>query len=286
MANPIGLQCQKCRYTLCRECINGRQPSSYTGPVDVTEPVLAVCAQPACDRRVLGTPVLPTGRHDVTPMDPETIEGVVVARDGAIAPTPGEALVVVTRFLPFLPEDAPLLHIRRSSPGAMSDGSTRDRLALSLVLGLEREGALAPGAWARSRRMFIKAGAARDTDYLITVVHRRHLSAVPAAAPGGAWPGTYTYLLQILAANGGWALLRDPRTGAFADGAFGAVTAPAGMLPDIAHEVIQRFSAVPYRRRVVFFEGDRTQQRLTTDDAYGVVMEGGTSLLPYSGDSG
>lgn len=100
----------------------------------------------------------------------------------------------------------------------MSDESTRDELALSLVLELEREGPMAPGAWARSRRMFVLAGAANDTDYLVTVVRKRGQhpsSSVPLHATPSA---TYTYLMQILARDGGWGILRDPHSGHVIEG--------------------------------------------------------------------
>ncbi|MWA15722.1 hypothetical protein [Streptomyces sp. BA2] len=168
--NPLGLQCQDCRYTLCRECRNQR-PQSYTAPVDMAEIVSQPCPAPGCAGE-LTTPVLPTGRHDVEPTAPESIEGVVVARDGLIPPTMEEALRVVTKFVPLTADDAPLIHNRPGVPGLMSDTSTRDEMASSLVHDLEREGLLAHGAWTRSRRLFILAGTAIDTDYLITVVRK------------------------------------------------------------------------------------------------------------------
>ncbi|MFD4941361.1 hypothetical protein ACFWNT_02210 [Streptomyces sp. NPDC058409] len=279
--SPAGLQCQNCRYTLCRNCL--RRPQSYTVPVDMPEIVSGFCPSPGCTEQ-LTTPVLPTGRHDVTPMDPDGIEGVVVARDGFILPTMDEALVVVTKFLPLIADDAPLIHIRRSTPGMMSDESTRDELAQSFVLKLEREGVMAPGAWARSRRMFILAGAASDTDYLITVVRKGEQHASPADPRRGTHMATYTYLLQILANNGVWSIIRDPHSGNLIEGSLGAVAAPEEMLPDIAQEIIKRFDSISLKRRVVFFEGDRTKQKLTTEDVYGVFIEGSEIVAPYSDD--
>ncbi|MCX4984995.1 hypothetical protein [Streptomyces sp. NBC_00572] len=248
----------------------------------MAEPVGGFCANAGCGAELLKTPVLPTGRHDVTPMDPDTIEGVVVVRDGPIRPTTDEALAVVTKFLPLIPDDAPLLHIRRAGPGTMSDDSTRDGLVQSLLLDLEREGVLVPAAWGRSRHMHVLAGPAGDANYLINVVCKGNRLPSPTASQGGARWNVYTYLLQVLADNGVWSLLLDPHTGKPFDGVLGAVSAPVEMLPDIAQEVIDRFADMPRRRRVVFFEGDRTQQKLTTDDVYGVVMEGSAALLPYS----
>ncbi|WP_328901579.1 hypothetical protein OHR86_18085 [Streptomyces sp. NBC_00441] len=280
--NPIGLQCQKCRYTLCRDCLKAQRPTSYTLSVDAPEAVAASCANSDCGGRGLSAPVLPTGRPDVTPMDPEAIEGVLVVRDGPIRPTTDDALAVVTRFLPLIPDDAPLLHIRRARPGTMSDASGRDGLAQSLLLDLEREGVLAPASWGRSRRMHILAGPGGDADYLIVPVQRSHLRVPPAAPHPASRPGTYTYLLQILPLRGGWATLRDPGTGDFHEGTFGALSAPAESLPGLAQDIIKRFERMGRSRRVMFFEGDRTQQSLSTDDVYGIVTEGSTSLSPYS----
>jgi len=280
--NPIGLQCQKCRYTLCRDCLKAQRPTSYTLSVDAPEVVAASCANRDCGGRGLSAPVLPTGRPDVTPMDPDAIEGVVVVRDGPIRPTTEEALTVVTRFLPLIPDDAPLLHIRRARPGTMGDGAARDGLAQSLLLDLEREGVLAPASWGRSRRMHILAGPGGDGDYLIVPVQRSHQRVPPTAPHAVSSPGTYTYLLQILPLRGGWATLRDPRTGDFHEGTFGALSAPPESLPGLAQDLIKRFERMGRSRRVLFFEGDRTQQNLSTDDVYGIGTEGGTSLSPYS----
>ncbi|MEL5955686.1 hypothetical protein AADR41_13075 [Streptomyces sp. CLV115] len=281
--NPIGMQCQKCRYTLCRDCLKAQRPTSHTASVDAPEVVVGSCTNTNCDGQGLSVPVLPTGRPDVTPVDPDAIEGVVVVRDGPIRPTTDEALAVVTKFLPLIPDDAPLLHIRRAGPGTMSDGSTRDGLVQSLLLDLEREGVLAPDAWGRSRRMHILAGPAGDANYLIATVQKSDQRTSPAAPHAASHPGTYTYLLQILPRRGSWATLRDPRTGDFHDGTFAALSAPAELLPGIAQEIIKRFARMGHSRRVMFFEGDRTQQQeLTTDDVYGIVTEGSASLSPYS----
>ncbi|UUU43373.1 hypothetical protein [Streptomyces sp. NBC_00162] len=282
IGNPIGLQCQNCRYTLCRNCLS-KGVQSYTAPVDAPELPGRPCPNSGSHGQ-LTTPVLPTGRHGVTPMDPDGIEGVIIARDGFILPTMEEALVVVTKFLPLIADDAPLIHLRRSVPGTMSDESTRDELALSLVLELEREGPMAPGAWARSRRMFVLAGAANDTDYLVTVVRKREQHPSSSALLHATPSATYTYLMQILARDGGWGILRDPHSGHVIEGSFGAVTAPKDMLPDIAQEVMEKFNRFRLKRRVAFFEGDRTKQKLTTDDVYGVVSEGSKTVVPYSDD--
>lgn len=283
VASPMGLQCQNCRYTLCRDCLKVQRPTSYMAPVDRHEEIVGFCTNSNCGRRQLDVLVLPTGRHDVTPLDPDAIEGVIVTRSGPIRPAADEALTVVMKFLPLIADDAPLLHIRKAAPGMMSDASARDRLAQSLILDLERKGVLAPGAWVRSERMFILPGAAQTTNYLITTVLKSDPRTSPAASHAASRPSTYTYLLQVLPRRGSWATLRDPRTGDFHDGTFGAVSASAEVLPGIAQEVIKRFARMGISRRVMFFEGDCTQQgELSTDDVCGIVTEGGAALLPYS----
>jgi len=96
----------------------------------------------------------------------------------------------------------------------------------------------------------------------------------------------YTYILQLLDAKGTWSNLRDPHTGAVADGFFGVVDAPEAMLVDIAQEVMKRAGETPLERRVLFFAGDRRKQRLTADDVCGVVTADGDRVVPYSDGAG
>lgn len=159
--NPMGLQCQDCRYTLCRNC------REWSQLVDLRRP----CPAPGC-QGTLTTPVLPTGRRDVSPIDPGSVDRVIVVREGAITPTMDEALTVVAKFVPLLPDDAPLIRICPGIRGMMNDEFTRNRFSLSLVQGLERDGVLAPEAWKRAKPLFIRAIAANDTDYLLTVVRK------------------------------------------------------------------------------------------------------------------
>jgi hypothetical protein len=127
-------------------------------------------------------------------MDPDSIKCVIVVRDGPIPPTKHQALSVVMKFLPLVADDAPLIHVRRGTPGLMGDESLRDELALSLVGEMEDKGMLEPGAWERSRRMYVLAGDAADTDYLITAV----LKAEPARkADSPRHPNWLTNLLRL-----------------------------------------------------------------------------------------
>ncbi|HEX6470380.1 MAG TPA: hypothetical protein VF069_14880 [Streptosporangiaceae bacterium] len=172
--DPAGSQCQECRYTRCSDCFPF-EPSQIT-PHIVDSP----CPKPGCPG-TMTLPVLPTGRHDVMDVEPDDIERVIVVRDGPVTPTMDEALTVVTRFVPLWTDDTPLIGIRRGRPGMMNDRPARDRLAARLVHAMERDGELAPGAWERARPLFIKAGGADDTDYLLTVIKR------PAPAHDPAW---------------------------------------------------------------------------------------------------
>lgn len=179
--NPIGLQCQTCRYTMCRACLDRTRQLLDEGEseaVDIPTAVEGSCPTPG--HGALALPVLPTGRSDVVPVHPDEVEGVIVSRDGPIPPTVDQALAYVTKVVPLTDDDAPLIHVRRAIPTrAMTGGSARDASALSLVHGLEREGALAPGAWERSRRVRLAAADVTDTNYLLIVVRKPQFERTP-----------------------------------------------------------------------------------------------------------
>ncbi|WP_052433336.1 hypothetical protein [Streptacidiphilus carbonis] len=167
VANPRGLQCQQCRYSLCSDCLG----STGQGGEDIDQPRTVSGSCPHC-RSPLTTPVLATGRRHVTRIEPDDVEAVIVVRDGLIPPTLEQAFPVVSKFLPLIEDDLGLIHIRRRAVGDMDGSRSSDRLAMSLVHDLEREGALYPGAWERSKRLEVMAGAARGGDYLLTVVRK------------------------------------------------------------------------------------------------------------------
>jgi hypothetical protein len=165
--NPHGLQCQKCRYTLCRDCLD-HEELSPNDPID--KPMVVMDACPERHHGVLGSPVLATGRSDVTSIKPDRIEAVIVTRDGPIPPTMDEALDAVTRYVPLIADDALLIHIRPSKPGLMAEKSARDELALTRIHDLERDGVLAQGAWNRSELIFAKIHNVSAINYLLIVV--------------------------------------------------------------------------------------------------------------------
>jgi hypothetical protein len=169
LMNPAGLQCQNCRYTLCRDCLHHAELSPGD-PIDSPTFVMGFCPEPGHGE--LGTPVLATGRKDIASVEPDRIEAVIVTREGPIPPAMDEALGVVTKFVPLIADDAPLIHIRASKPGLMADESGRDQLALARIHDLEREGILAVGAWNRSERMCVTTRDASDANYLLTVVRK------------------------------------------------------------------------------------------------------------------
>lgn len=167
--NPVGLQCQICRYTRCRNCFSARRLSPDAS-IDMPRLISESCPKPGHGE--LRAPVLPTGRSDSAPLDPDRIEAVIITREGPIPPTMDEALEVVTYFFPLIADDAPLIHICASRPGLMADENRRDELALTRIHDLEREGKLESGAWSRSKRIFVKVNDAPDTSYLLTMVRK------------------------------------------------------------------------------------------------------------------
>jgi hypothetical protein len=79
VTNPIGLQCQECGYTLCRDCLR-------KGPIGFGMDVyLHPC--PHCQGEQLTTPVLPTGREPCQfERRSERITVAVLFREGPIPP--------------------------------------------------------------------------------------------------------------------------------------------------------------------------------------------------------
>ena len=180
--NPAGLQCQKCRYTLCRDCLDNLK-LVQGDPVD--KPIAVIGACPELGHGVLGTPVLATGRSDVTSIRPDRIEAVIVTRDGPIPPTLDEALEVVPRFIPLIAGDTSLIRIYPSRPGVMAGESSRAELALARINDLEREGVIAHGAQKCSDIIFAKIHDMSSASYLLIVVGKPGtLREVPSSFAG------------------------------------------------------------------------------------------------------
>jgi hypothetical protein len=154
----------------------------------------------------LSLPVLATGRSDVTSIKPDRIEAVIVTRDGPIPPTMDEALDAVTRYVPLIADDAPLIYIRPSKPGLMTEKLGREELALTHIHDLEREGVLALGALNRSECISAEIRDAADGNYLLIVI-----AEAAASAPGNAnVPSPPSIIIdRILAAVEGLPVARD-----------------------------------------------------------------------------
>ena len=178
VAGARGVQCPICRYTLCKECAAAAPRRGTALP----------CATPGCAGE-LQTRALPTGRRGVLPIDPDRTERVIVVRDGPIPPEIGEALSVVTRWIPLVPKDAPFVLICRSVPGLMREEASCRFMAWKLVDTLEKDTVLAPGAWDRSTSMRVH-GTEDDTDYLIITVE------LPDKAPASAAHGFLADLIR------------------------------------------------------------------------------------------
>jgi hypothetical protein len=125
VVNPIGLQCQLCRYTLCRTCLTA-DPR---------------CPQPGCVG-VLGTPVLATGLP-ATPQVGKIEYVVAVVEQGA--PEPEELLESFSSNNLGISLTGAGFWPRTAYPGV------DDTFGYFLVTSLEQEGRVHPGALGRTR---------------------------------------------------------------------------------------------------------------------------------------
>ncbi|WP_394613971.1 hypothetical protein JNUCC0626_29330 [Lentzea sp. JNUCC 0626] len=124
VVNPVGLQCQTCRYTVCRTCLTP----------DLRCPGLDCAGE-------LGTPVLATG----LPAAPRfaAIEQVVVVIEQG-EPEPKELFDVFSANNP----DVDLLNVRIHAVTAFP--GVDDTFGYFVVMRLEREGRVRPGALQRT----------------------------------------------------------------------------------------------------------------------------------------
>ena len=173
LINTIGLQCQTCRYTLCRDCLISTRLSP-ADRIDRSTFVMGWCPERGHGR--LSLPVLATGRTDVTSIKPDCIEAVIVTRHGPIPSTMDEALDVALSFVPLTRDDAPLIHIRSSKPGVMAEKTGRDELAITLIHDLERQGILAKSALNRSECIFTGQRHEAGDNYLLIVIGKASAS--------------------------------------------------------------------------------------------------------------
>ncbi|WP_156934929.1 hypothetical protein [Pseudonocardia spinosispora] len=133
VSNPIGLQCQVCRYTLCRDCL---------APNDRD------CPEPGCGG-TLGTPVLPTGRPRRQPANRRVgdIEYVLVLWEGT---EPDQAEVVGLLDLVCTWQDRSAARVT-----LVEDPEVRKAVGEALVHREEREGRVGLRAFERTRAVLI-----------------------------------------------------------------------------------------------------------------------------------
>jgi hypothetical protein len=129
--NPMGQQCQVCRYTLCRDCFTSRD---------------AHCPEPECSGE-LGLPVLPTGRPRGMPANQHTekLEHVLILWHGT--PTsPDEITELLDLACTW--QDFGGITVRSDE---VDEGDFSTRTGQFLIAHDESEGLLSPGALARTR---------------------------------------------------------------------------------------------------------------------------------------
>jgi hypothetical protein len=84
VTNPIGMQCQQCRHTLCRDCLS-KSPAARMATLTIFNDVCEKCGGK------FGVPVLPTGRDPAWSPGAkvgDAVERILVFRQGPITPGP------------------------------------------------------------------------------------------------------------------------------------------------------------------------------------------------------
>ncbi|MFC4085367.1 hypothetical protein [Amycolatopsis samaneae] len=176
VTNPIGSQCDSCRYSLCRDCFT---------PAD------SRCPEEGC-AGALGVPVLPTGRPRGLPANRHTekIEHVAIRWEGE--PT---GIGEITRLLDLACTWQDFAGIRVTSRESDLDTEPGD-----LVLAAcELDGTVSPGALNRTRGLRVDSPGLGRRELLIT--------AAPRTGPASRLTGpiTYTVARKTQAPQGrGW----------------------------------------------------------------------------------
>lgn len=160
--NPIGLQCQKCRYTLCRACFN---PDS-------------ACPAPGCHGS-LSAPVHPTGRPQgrPAPRHSGSLEFVLILWRGA-EPTPEEMKALLD--VACAGQDKTGTAITALQNDALDQG-----LGEAIVYRYEADGRLSPGSLDRMRITHMDHGERGDRLLMIVTAPPRSPAQQAGAAPAG-----------------------------------------------------------------------------------------------------
>ncbi|KAB8168833.1 hypothetical protein FH609_007035 [Streptomyces sp. 3MP-14] len=174
VANPIGVQCQSCRYSLCRACY---------------DPADARCPEPGC-RGTLGVPVLPTGRPQGSPANPftEKLEHVLILwRNTPVDREEAEFLVDLACTW----QDRAGIVVRSQVNQADErDGETSERRMGLVLVGLyERLGQISEGGLLERTRVVP----------IMSPGHGRRLvlvTAAPETGPASQLSGPVRYLLS------------------------------------------------------------------------------------------
>jgi hypothetical protein len=161
IANPLGLQCQLCRYTLCRDCLppNNRD-----------------CPEPGC-AGTLDIPVLATGRPRGQPANRHTekIEYVLISWEG-VSPDPTE----ISQLLDLVCTWQDQIGIRVTT---IEDPQVRQDVGEAAVYLEESEGRISPGAIGRLRSVLVDNPRTGKRRIFI-------VAAEPSAVPERRMPAT------------------------------------------------------------------------------------------------
>ncbi|WP_245996788.1 hypothetical protein [Streptomyces armeniacus] len=173
VSNPVGLQCQACRYSLCRDCLDPRDRS---------------CPYESCGGE-LGVPVLPTGRPRGMPANPftEKLEHVLILwRETPTSQEEADQLVDLACAW----QDRAGLTVRSQVNQADErDGEELERRMGLVLVGLyERHGMISEGGLLHRTRVVPIESPSRGRRLVF-------VTAAPETGPASRLSGPVTYFL-------------------------------------------------------------------------------------------
>lgn len=175
--NPIGVQCQSCRYSLCRDCFD--QPDQPRGQL---------CPE-GCEGE-LGVPVLPTGRPRGLPANEftEKLEHVLILwRD---TPTSQEEADQVLDLACTWQDRGGITVRTQANPADEQDGKAVERrMGLLLVGAYEQHEMISEGGLVERTRVVPVEAPGRGRRLVF-------VTAAPATGPASQLSGPVTYLLS------------------------------------------------------------------------------------------